>query len=972
MKNLLLLFSLFYLGTFCHSQVTYPVNGVHHTYDPATAYVHAEVIKSNGQKINDAIILVEKGRIKAVGSTAEVKIPAGYVLVDLKGYRIYPSFIDLNASYGMPDSKREGGRRNSSEISDKPGSHYWNEAIHPEINAAQYYAVDQKKADQMLKTGFGVALVHKKDGIARGTGALVTYAPEQENLNYVSGMASTHYSFSKGVSNQDYPSSLMGSIALLRQSLYDANWYAAQPTETNYSLKAFNDTKLLPAFFEAGSIHQILRADKLGDEFGKQFIMIGGGDEYQYINELKASQAAVILPLNFPAAYELKSPADLLNMRLVDMQHWEMAPANAYLLHQNKITYAFTFEGLKSETEFKKAIKKAMAYGLTEADILAALTSTPAKLIKQEKEIGGLEIGMIANFFVTDGNYFDDNTSLFAHCIKGKMYPAVDRSLPDARGKYKLLQANGDSVVFELSGKKSDPTLKWSYPDEKGKKNIETQTHPYRILTTSMVYELNLTGQKATVKAITLNGQAVTYSGNKEALAPEKEKEQEIKTIPKDYQFLLPYQYQTTANTTLIKDATVWTSDVDGNKIEWDVLIENGKIKQLALEITAQNGWTVIDGKGLHLTPGLIDEHSHIAISSGVNEGTQAVTSEVRIGDVINPQDVNIYRQLGGGVTTSHLLHGSANPIGGQTALIKMRYGLSAEALKLGTEHRFIKFALGENVKQSNWGDNKTSRFPQTRMGVEQCMKDAFTRAKLYKKTFGTPAFRQDLELDALVEILDGKRHITCHSYQQGEINMLIHLADSLGFKVNTFTHILEGYKVADKMKAHGAAASTFADWWGYKFEVNDAIPYNAALLNEVGILTGINSDDAEMGRRLNQEAAKTIKYGGVSEIDAIKMVTINPAKILHIDKQTGSIAVGKDADLVLWNGDPLSIYSTVIYTWVDGKIYFSKTEDLAWQTKIETEKMRLWQAMHSAAKKGEATQKPVIKDEILYHCDDE
>jgi imidazolonepropionase-like amidohydrolase len=197
-------------------------------------------------------------------------------------------------------------------------------------------------------------------------------------------------------------------------------------------------------------------------------------------------------------------------------------------------------------------------------------------------------------------------------------------------------------------------------------------------------------------------------------------------------------------------------------------------------------------------------------------------------------------------------------------------------------------------------------------------------------------------------------------------------LADSLGFKVNTFTHILEGYKVADKMKAHGAAASTFADWWGYKFEVNDAIPYNAALLNEVGILTGINSDDAEMGRRLNQEAAKTIKYGGVSEIDAIKMVTINPAKILHIDKQTGSIAVGKDADLVLWNGDPLSIYSTVIYTWVDGKIYFSKTEDLAWQTKIETEKMRLWQAMHSAAKKGEATQKPVIKDEILYHCDDE
>ncbi len=972
MKKLFLFVSLLYFDIICFAQVTYPVNGVHNVYDPATAYVHVEVVKSNGQKLTDATVLVEKGKIKAIGTFAAIKIPNDYVKVDLKGYSIYPSFIDLNASYGMSEIKREAGGGNSYEISNKPGTHYWNEAIHPEINAANYFSVDHKKSEQMLKTGFGIALVHRKDGIARGTGALVTYAPEQENLNYIANTASTHYSFNKGVSNQGYPSSLMGSIALLRQSFYDAKWYSLNPTETNNALKAFNDTKNYPAFFEAGNIHQILRADKLGDEFGQQFIMIGGGNEYQYIDELKLSNAAVILPLTFPAAYELKSPADLLNMRLSDMQHWEMAPANAYLLHQQKINYAFTYEGCKSEADFKKAIKKAMAYGLTEGDILTALTATPAKLIQQEKLIGGLEVGMLANFFVTDGNYFEENTSLFAHCVKGKMYAVVDKALPDARGKYKLLQSNGDSIVFELSGKKSDPTLKWIYPDEKGKKSIESQSHPYRILTTTTVYELTITQNIANVQAMSLNGQAIAYTGTKENLELEKEKIVETKKIPNDYKFQLTYQYKPSAPIILIKDATVWTCDTDSIKTGWDILVENGKIKQFSQDIIAQNNYLVIDAKGKHLTPGLIDEHSHIAISSGVNEGTQAVTSEVRIGDVINPQDVNIYRQLAGGVTTSHLLHGSANPIGGQSALIKMKYGLSAEAMKLGTEHRFIKFALGENVKQSNWGDHSTSRFPQTRMGVEQSMKDAFIRAKIYKKTIGTPEFRQDLEMDALVEILDGKRHITCHSYQQGEINMLIHLADSMGFKVNTFTHILEGYKVADKMKAHGASASTFADWWGYKFEVNDAIPYNAALLNEMGIVTGINSDDAEMGRRLNQEAAKTIKYGGVSEIDALKMVTINPAKMLHIDKQTGSIAIGKDADLVLWNDNPLSVYSTVDYTLVEGKIYYSKTEDHAWQLKIEAEKMRLWLAMHNAVKKGEPTQKPIINEEKLYHCDDE
>ncbi|HRP61660.1 MAG TPA: amidohydrolase, partial [Vicingus sp.] len=318
-----------------------------------------------------------------------------------------------------------------------------------------------------------------------------------------------------------------------------------------------------------------------------------------------------------------------------------------------------------------------------------------------------------------------------------------------------------------------------------------------------------------------------------------------------------------------------------------DVLLKDGKIAQIGKDLIAE-GAEMVDGKNKHLTAGIFDEHSHIAISRGVNECTQAVTAEVSIADVIDSDDINIYRQLAGGVVASQLLHGSCNPVGGQSALIKLKWGSSPEDMKIKDADGFIKFALGENVKQSNWGPFNRSRFPQTRMGVEQVYYDAFIRAKEYQNAWDayaklTPnakansyAPRIDLEMETLNEILNKERFISCHSYVQSEINMLMHVADSMKFTVNTFTHILEGYKLADKMKAHGAGGSTFSDWWAYKFEVNDAIPYNAAIMHKQGVITAINSDDAEMGRRLNQEAGKAVKYGGVSEEDALKMVTLN------------------------------------------------------------------------------------------------
>ena len=489
------------------------------------------------------------------------------------------------------------------------------------------------------------------------------------------------------------------------------------------------------------------------------------------------------------------------------------------------------------------------------------------------------------------------------------------------------------------------------------------------------------------------NGKWITWSAIRAQKEIEKEIEKEIKlntdSIAKPWLPNLAYGMDSIpkSQSIAIKNVTVWTNEQEGILNNATIFIENGKIKRVEIDpkksVELAKDMLIIDGKGKHLTSGIIDEHSHIAISRGVNEGGQAVTAEVSIGDVVNPDDINIYRQLSGGVTAAQLLHGSANPIGGQSALIKLKWGFSPDEMLIKDAPKFIKCALGENVKQANWGDFNTVRFPQSRMGVEQVFYDGFTRAKAYKKewedyqvnlgkigasTIFAP--RKDLELEVLNEILDSKRFISCHSYVQSEINMLMHVADSMGFKINTFTHILEGYKVADKMKKHGAGGSTFSDWWAYKFEVNDAIPYNAKLMQDQGLVVAINSDDAEMGRRLNQEAAKSVKYGGMSEEEAWKMVTLNPAKLLHLDDRMGSVKIGKDADLVLWTGNPLSIESKVELTMIDGLILYNRNNNLALEERNTKERARLINKMLESNEKGEATKPFIKKGRRLYHCD--
>jgi imidazolonepropionase-like amidohydrolase len=426
--------------------------------------------------------------------------------------------------------------------------------------------------------------------------------------------------------------------------------------------------------------------------------------------------------------------------------------------------------------------------------------------------------------------------------------------------------------------------------------------------------------------------------------------------------------------TILIKNATVWTNEKEGKVANTDVLLKAGKIAKIGKDIT-EAGARVIDGTGKHLTPGIIDEHSHIAAMS-INEGAQSVTSEVRVGDNMNPEDINIYRQLSGGVTTSHILHGSANTIGGQTQLIKLRWGASDDGIKFAGADPFIKFALGENVKRTTavLGNN---RFPDTRMGVEEMLTDAFDRAADYQKALkANPNTRRDLELEAISNIMNNKLFITCHSYVQTEITYAMRVIEQFNnkgydFKVNTFTHILEGYKVADKMKKHGASAATFSDWFNYKTEVQDATAYNAAIMQRVGVNTIINSDDAEMARRLNQEAGKIVKYGGVSEDEAFKMVTLNPAKALHIDNKVGSIKVGKDADVVLWTDNPLSIYAKSLYTIVDGTVFFDRAKDAEKSKAIATERAKLIQKMLGEKKAGAPMRPAMPSYQTILSCGD-
>ena len=442
--------------------------------------------------------------------------------------------------------------------------------------------------------------------------------------------------------------------------------------------------------------------------------------------------------------------------------------------------------------------------------------------------------------------------------------------------------------------------------------------------------------------------------------------------------FLLTAGAIVAAPPVVIQNATVLTV-TKGTITGGSVMIRDGKIAEVGQKILVPGDARVIDAGGQFLIPGIIDCHSHIAAES-INEGSVSVSSMVGIEDVINSEDVSIFRALAGGVTTANVLHGSANSIGGKCSVLKMRWGKDAQGLLFEGAKPGIKFALGENPKRrgsapGGVGTPVTAnlRYPATRMGVEDVIREAFNEAKAYQKTWreyelkkeGLPP-RRDLKLEPLVEILDGRRLVHAHCYRADEILMLLRVADEFGFKIKTLQHVLEGYKVAKEIAAHGAGASTFSDWWSYKIEAYDAIPYNAAIMVRKGVLVSINSDSAELMRHLNTEAAKTMRYGGLTETEALSLVTINPAKQLDLDNRVGSIEPGKDADLVIYDKHPLSNFAKVQKVFIDGELYFDRDKDVSERAEKDVrkkallDKQREQQKKSAQPKKGAPGRRPI------------
>ncbi len=949
-----------------------PVVGVSDKRADMYGLRNARVVVDYQTTLENTDLLITGGRIESIGKN--LSFPKGTIVYDLTGKTVYPSFIDVYAgNYGIKASTSaadanpmaafynpaQAGRSASAASPEARIADYWNDGIHASFDMTDEFIPDARTASEYRQAGFGSVVAFKATGIARGTSALVSTGEGKANNMVIKNRTSANYSLGRSRSSDPYPASQFGIIALLRQVNYDAQWYKQLPPGyfEDEGLEACNANLSLPQVCEVSGKLEIMRADNIGKEFGINYIVKGAGDEYQALNDIRKAGNGLIIPLNFPEAPDVKDPYDAESVSFAALKHYELAPFNPARVSEAGLTFALTSSDLRQRSSFLPNLRKAVKYGLEEEEALKALTATPAAMIGATDLVGAVKQNMIANILVTSGDIFKDDCVIYENWVQGVPYRLVDLRLTDIRGTYSL-KADTSSLTMVISGTVDKPSIKLTRDSSEIRGATFTRQKDLVSVTferSGMKYRLTgyFSGKDIEGKGQLDNGKWIswkaTYTNDK--TEPDSRSRRPSSPVKEPGSVIYPFTAYGRSELpkqedVLFRNTTVWTSEKEGRLLNTDVLVVKGKISKIGKNLSA-GGARVIDATGMHLTPGIIDEHSHIALDA-TNEMGQAITSEVRCSDVIDPEDETIYRQLAGGVTTVHTLHGSANPIGGQSVIIKTRWGHNAEELKVDNQVGFLKHALGENVKRT------TSRYPNTRMGVEQIIRDAYRRAVDYNDQWKTwnamkPADRmgkipprRDLELDAIVDVLEKRSFITCHTYQQSEGTMIMNLAKDFGVKVNTLIHFNEGYKIADQIAANGSAASVFSDWWDYKYEVYEGITYNAAMLLSQGVLTCIHSDDAEQGRRLNQEAGKIVKYGGIPETEALKLVTINSAKILHLDDRIGSIKAGKDADLVLWTDNPLSVYARASKTMVDGTIYFDEEEDAKMKEQIDNERNRI------------------------------
>jgi imidazolonepropionase-like amidohydrolase len=865
------------------------------------ALVGARVFTKPGSEFTQATILIRDNRITAVG--IDVRVPADARVWDLTGSTIYAGFIDpyvLSGSntapvntrgtepvgaaadqltaglgtgsdprfLGVPGQERDaGGTGPGSAIPD----------VTPERRLALTHSPDPKILEGLREIGFTAANFAPGRGLIRGQSVVASLGESGPNASILRADTAQHVSLAPESGSEGYPNSLMGGIAVLRQTWFDARWQANYQTSSipnrsfNTAYDALQPTlrkqSPQPVVAEPGSVLMASRALVLAAELGWNLQIVASGQEWRRPDLLQNCGVPFIVPLAFPSAPKLPSPDDWDAIPLDLLRQWDWAPENPAVLRRAGADIALTTHGIPDRKEFRKNLRFALARGLSEVDALAALTTVPARLCGLGDHLGTIESGRIANLTIVRGSYFDPETPIQSVWIDGTPY-----ELPPPK-----------------SASNTNAPAKPAKPD----------AHPARLAADPRLHHGPITNPPAV----------------------------------------------------LVRNATVWTSGAQGTLTNAALFVRNGLIESVGAEpATLPAGTLVIDAAGKHVSPGLLDCHSHSMILGSVNEATLPSTAMVRIADVVNSETDNIHQQLAGGLTIANLLHGSANPIGGQNCVIKLRDGAGPDALRFTNAPGGIKFALGENVKQGNSGDRNTTRFPQTRMGVGTFFINRFTAGRQYREARlaweasdrSTPPPRRDLELEAIAEILAGTRLIHCHSYRQDEILAFLRTMEAFGVRVASLQHILEGYKVADEIARHGAGASAFSDWWAYKFEVIDAIPYAGSLLHQRGVNVSFNSDSSDHARRLNLEAAKAVKYGNTPEADALRFVTLNPAKQLGIDRWVGSLEPGKHADFVLWSASPLDSASVCLQTWIEGTLYFDRALVPARVAALQSEKKAL------------------------------
>ena len=957
---------------------TQPVTGIRDNGTGYHALVGARVVTGPGQVMENATIVIRDGLIQSVGRG---QAPAGARVWDLTGLTVYPGFIDAHADLGM-DAVPEGG---------DVGPTHWNPQVRAWFSTTSNLQDDADRRAALRSQGFGTALAVPKQGIFRGTASVVGLGEEGVRDRVLRPDIAQSIGFQRSfLLGGSYPNSAMGVIALMKQTWMDTEWYARAwdayessgraflPPETSEALAALQDAAQgrQPVLFEANSEEDYLRAHKLATEYGLNPWFRGSGLEYRLIDVMRGRSEPLIIPLDFPDAPEVGNPEQALGVTLAQLRHWYLAPTNPAQLADAGVPFAITSDGLSSLNEFLPNLRVAVARGLSVDDALAALTTTPASWLGIDRTHGTVAEGKVANLVVSEGDLFTEEATVRDVWVQGRVYGITRPTQIDPRGTWTIASDDewGFEAVLTLEGplnrmRGNIEVAAEGAPDGEGLRiNLASAS---AVAETGRI-EARFDGEELGYEGTALlagsvrgdefygwtslpNGADPSFQGTRIEGFEGAERGTVAMDVPEiDLPFIRPMMDYGRSSipeqpaAVVVRNATVWTQGPQGRMEDADLLIEAGKVVEVGRDLQAPRGAVEIDAMGKHVTPGLIDPHIHSGVSS-VNESGFAIVPEVRMGDVVTHNNIWMYRQLAGGLTTAHIKHGSANPIGGENVIVKMRWGALPEDLKLENSPRTVKFALGENPKRSQ------GRYPNTRMGTQEIIRDHFMAARDYERDWqrweadgeGIPP-RRDLRMEAILDILGQELLISSHGYRADEFLALVRLAEEFGFRVQTLQHGVEAYKIAPELAASGVAAVVWSDWGAFKLEAYDATVYNARILIEAGVTTSLHSDNSQIASRMNWEAGKLLRTG-LTEEQALSTVTSGSAKAIAIDDRVGSLEAGKDADFVIWNGNPLSQFTRAEQTWVDGRRYFSLEEDAAMREQVERERTQLIQAVLSA-----------------------